>query len=122
VEDELPAAEHRRIILFSHAVPIITLITHLAGSAQLAAPIRVGYCSLTTFQRRKKDPEQEQERKGEWVLETLMDYSFLSGGNQRDWGSADMSAELVKVVTDPGVPGTGGEDEGPSGLQSVGRM
>jgi transcription factor C subunit 7 len=53
-----------------------------------------------------------------WTVRgTPADGSFLSGGDERSWGMADLETHDGVVVEDAGVPGSEGEADGPNGLQ-----
>ncbi|KAG6813257.1 hypothetical protein H0H92_012671 [Tricholoma furcatifolium] len=125
------ALEHKfpgkrsRILLVSHAATVITLVRSLLGNRAL--PVRVGCCSLSTFDRL---PESQQMLAG-WKATCIADGSHLKDGASRDWGfedieiangkvrkSSDSNSDCAhaevrsQVVDDPGVPGSEHLNEG----------
>jgi len=104
----------------SHAATVITLVRSLVGNRDL--PLRVGCCTLTELVPK---PEEnggveggKQRGLGAWEAKKLADASHLpEGGELREWGFEHIEIEAGKVVDDPGVPGTEGLQEGPTGSQ-----
>jgi len=80
VERRLPEEKHARILLISHAAPIIGLARHLLGDREL--PLRPGCCSLT---------EAVPKKDGGWTATALGDGTHLSEAmsDWRQWGFED---------------------------------
>ena len=127
IERRMPTT-HSRILLVGHAAIVITLTRELLGDLNL--PLRVGCCTLTELK-----PKPERKVLGGWTGKKLATGEHLRDGIQRDWGFEDIVVEggkvyiytidryfgilltSSKVVDDPGVPGTGDEEEGPVGCR-----
>lgn len=89
VEARLLPAQHARILLVSHAAPIIGLVRHLVNDRQLS--IRPGCCSLTELM-----PKPD----GEWAVEVLTGGAHLSEASRVDWhqwGFENHGADYGKV-------------------------
>jgi len=106
----------------SHAATVITLVRSLVGNRDL--PLRVGCCTLTELVPKVEEENGgvggggTQRGIGTWDAKKLADGSHLpEGGDLREWGFEHIEIEAGKVVYDPGVPGTEGLQEGPTGSQ-----
>ena len=75
--------KHQRILLVSHAAPIIGLARVLVGDRTL--PLRIGTCSITEL----KPKDASSNAVGNWVATKLGDGSHLKEGASRDWGLED---------------------------------
>jgi len=106
--------KHKRILMVSHAATVITLARSLVGDRDL--PLRVGCCSLTELVPKLQE-NGKQRILGAWDAKKLADGSHLPQGSLREWGFEDIEIEAGKVVEDPGVPGSEGLQEGPTGSQ-----
>ncbi|KAF8893065.1 histidine phosphatase superfamily [Infundibulicybe gibba] len=80
VERQFPG-KHARILLVSHAAPIITLVRGLLDDRKL--DLRVGCCSVTEVARRSSCAS-------EWTTRRLGDGSHLRDGAQKEWGFRDL--------------------------------
>ncbi|KZT74663.1 phosphoglycerate mutase-like protein [Daedalea quercina L-15889] len=103
--------KHERILLVSHAAPIIALARELLGDRRL--PLRVGCCTVSEFTPRPGGSTDV----GAWQAKRLADGSLLKEGALRDWGFEDIQIANGKVIQDPGQPGTEKELDEPVGLQ-----
>ncbi|EMD41829.1 hypothetical protein CERSUDRAFT_102220 [Gelatoporia subvermispora B] len=112
IERRFPA-EHKKILLVTHAATAIALTRELVGDRALA--MRVGCCTLTELSR----PSDRANVVGEWIVQRLADGSHLKDGSQRDWGFEDIVIANGKVVQDPGSVGTENDLEQPVGLQAT---
>lgn len=87
VERRLPVESHARIMLVSHAAPIIGLVRSILQDPTI--PIRPGCCSLTEFVR---------EEGGSWMVQSLDASAYLSQAEKRrQWGFQDHSPDYGKV-------------------------
>lgn len=86
VETRFTEANHKRVLLVSHAATVIALARELAGDKEM--PMRVGCCTLSEF--RRKDG-------GGWDMKKKAEGEFLTGGVQRDWGLEDIRIANGKV-------------------------
>jgi len=111
VETRFPQANHKRVLLVSHAATVIALARELAGDKEM--PMRVGCCTLSEF--RRKDG-------GGWDMKMKAEAEFLTGGVQRDWGLEDIRIADGKVIDDAGIPGSEGEADDPVGSMLRGRQ
>ncbi|TBU65026.1 histidine phosphatase superfamily [Dichomitus squalens] len=113
----IPAVEHKyggkhqRILLVSHAAPIIGLVRVLVDNRAL--PLRVGTCSITDLRPR----DTLSNAVGNWEAIKLADSSHLEEGALRDWGFEDAVYIDGKVINHHGEPGTENEKDEPVGLQ-----
>lgn len=87
VERRLPVDKHARILLVSHAAPIIALTRHISGSKDL--PFRPGCCSLT----------EVIPKNGGWEVVALGGGAHLSAASMdwRQWGFEDLESDYGKV-------------------------
>lgn len=97
VTSRLPLEQHARILLVSHAAPIIALVRHLADDQILS--VRPGCCSLT---------ELVPDVEAGWAVTMLVDGAHLSVASQADWrqwGFEDHGEDYGKVnmVSTPSV-------------------
>jgi len=117
LEAFIPEVERRMltnqscILLVSHAATVITLARELIGDREL--PLRVGCCTLTNLKRKTG----AKHVLGAWEVLSLGSGSHLRDGIQRDWGFDDVVISNGKVIDDPRVPSSEGEEEGPVGCQ-----
>jgi transcription factor C subunit 7 len=88
VERRLPAEKHARILLISHAAPIIGIVRHLLRDRE--HPFRPGCCSLT---------EIDQKKDGGWEAKTLGGGTHLTEvlSDWRQWGFENLGAGYGKV-------------------------
>ncbi|KAI0094659.1 histidine phosphatase superfamily [Irpex rosettiformis] len=103
--------QHKRILLVSHAATIIAVNRALLGDRE--APMRIGCCTLSEFQRKTG----EGTVPGGWDGVKIGDGSHMKEGAGRDWGFEDIILLGGKVINDEGQPGTEGELDDPVGLQ-----
>ena len=81
---------HERILLMSHAAPIITFVRSLVGDRQL--PLRVGCCSLSELVQASSDSII-----GGWKPIKLADTAHLDKGPLREWGFDYVEIEAGEV-------------------------
>lgn len=89
VERRLPPEQHTRILLVTHAAPIIGFVRHLVGDRNLS--VRPGCCSLT---------ELVPKMDGGWAVTVLADGAHLSAASRvdwRQWGFEDHGCDYGKV-------------------------
>jgi transcription factor C subunit 7 len=88
VERRLPAEKHARILLISHAAPIIGTVRHLLGDREHS--FRPGCCSLTEIVPKKNGGwEAKMLGGGAHLNEALSDW--------RQWGFENLKAGYGKV-------------------------
>ncbi|KAJ3546352.1 hypothetical protein NMY22_g2089 [Coprinellus aureogranulatus] len=104
----------RRPLFVSHAATAIVLVRELLGDREL--PLKYGCCSLSELVR-KDGVENGETLLGAYRAVKLADGSHLKEGASREWGFDDIEVDKGRVVEDPGVPGTEGEDDWPVGPQ-----
>jgi len=81
--------QHERILLMSHAAPIITLVRSLVGDRQL--PLLVGCCSLSEL------VQESGGGVGSWKPIKLADTTHLDKGPLREWGFDYVEIEAGEV-------------------------
>lgn len=81
--------QHQRILLMSHAAPIITLVRSLVGDRQL--PLLVGCCSLSEL------VQESGGGVGSWKPIKLADTTHLDKGPLREWGFDYVEIEAGEV-------------------------
>jgi transcription factor C subunit 7 len=109
---------HERVLLVSHAATVITLAQALLGDTTIGRELRVGCCTLSTFDRLESDTQEEVIGSKAWKARgQLATAAFLTNGVERDWGIADRETLNGILVEDDGVPGTEGEDDIEFGVQ-----
>lgn len=92
VDTRSDMCHHKRVLLVSHAAPIIAMCRHLAAQPEL--PLRVGCCTLSQFSR-KRDAAGEQEGPG-WETVLLASSAHLTDQvSLRDWGFEDVVTDTV---------------------------
>lgn len=112
------APKHERILLVTHAATIVALSQALLGDESVGRALRVGCCTLSTFDRVQGTEEGVLLGVGAWQARgTLASAAFLPNGVERDWGMADIEVRNGVVVEDDGVPGTEGEEDVIPGVQ-----
>jgi transcription factor C subunit 7 len=133
---------HKRILLVSHAAPVVALARELLGDRELS--FRAACCSLTVLDR--KDAIAGDSPRpvviGDWTPRILGDGGHLKDGLQRAWGFMDAAIAdgevsviitansfrcdigldsharlFAQVVYEPGEPGTENEEDEPVGSQ-----
>ena len=87
-------AQHKVIMLVSHAATIIALVRGLLGKRSL--PVRAGCCSLTEFAR---GGGEDWKVVGGWEVKKFVDGAHLKDGALRDWGFEDIEIGSGKVFT-----------------------
>jgi transcription factor C subunit 7 len=87
VEQRLPVEKHARILLVSHAAPVVALARGLVGDKDL--PFRPGCCSLTEI----------VPKDGGWAVAVLGGGAHLSetSTDWRPWGFVDLESNYGKV-------------------------
>jgi transcription factor C subunit 7 len=90
---------HTRVALFTHAATAITLARALLADAR--APLRVGCCTISVFDRAPDAPGDAALGPGLWVPERLADGSHLKEGALRDWGFEDILINESGHVSPP---------------------
>ena len=83
------AGVHKRILLVSHAAPLIAVARELVGNRNLS--FRAACCSLTVLDRKDAvaGDSARQTVIGDWTARILGDGEHLKGGLQRAWGFMD---------------------------------
>ncbi|CAG8604114.1 6889_t:CDS:2 [Acaulospora colombiana] len=110
--------DHERVLLVSHAATVITLAQALLGDTAIGRELRVGCCTLSTFDRHETAAQEDTIGSDVWKARgKLATADFLTNGVERDWGMADIETKNGVVVEDDGVPGTNGEEDIDFGLQ-----
>ncbi|KAJ3935358.1 MAG: phosphoglycerate mutase-like protein [Lentinula lateritia] len=82
VESTLSPAKHERILLVTHAAPVIALVRNLLHETE--SRVKPGCCSISEFER-NLDSESEES---EWVPIRIGDCAHVSG-DIREWGFED---------------------------------
>ena len=90
VERKFPG-QHKRVLLVSHAAPVIALTRELVGDRNL--PLRIGCCSLTELRRK----EGHKGVLGAYEYTKLASGEHLEQGASRDWGFEDCVLNDGKV-------------------------
>ncbi|KAG8833068.1 hypothetical protein FRC17_000073 [Serendipita sp. 399] len=97
---------HERVLLVSHAATVICLAQALLGDEEVGKTLRVGCCTLSTFDRKGSDKDA-LIGKGMWEARgELARGDFMRNGIERDWGMVDIELKDGVVIDDDGVPGT----------------
>ncbi|KAG8812382.1 hypothetical protein FRC17_002044 [Serendipita sp. 399] len=97
---------HERVLLVSHAATVICLAQALLGDEEVGKTLRVGCCTLSTFDRKGSDKDA-LIGKGIWEARgELARGDFMRNGIERDWGMVDIELKDGVVIDDDGVPGT----------------
>lgn len=82
VETTLPPKTHERVLLVTHAAPLIALVRNLSDDTALR--VKPGCCSITEFERDSKADSEAPK----WLLKRLGDASHVRG-DIREWGFED---------------------------------
>ncbi|EIN13699.1 phosphoglycerate mutase-like protein [Punctularia strigosozonata HHB-11173 SS5] len=109
IEAKMPGVE--RVLLFSHAATVIALVRALLNDRTM--DLRVGCCSLTELERLPG----ANAVLGGWKILKVADGTHMKEGASRDWGFEDIEIANGEVVSDPGLPGSEDETDGPVGPQ-----
>lgn len=121
LERDTSASRHERILLVTHAATVITLAQALLGDESIRRTLRVGCCTLSTFDRVSDSVDGVPLGNSVWAARgNLAIADFLTNGVERDWGMNDIEVLDGVVVEDDGVPGTQGEEDVAFGVQSWG--
>lgn len=116
---EASSETRESILLCTHAATAIALSQALLGDASVGRTLRVGCCTLSTFDRVSDAESGALLGKNVWKSRgTLARADFLTNGVERDWGMADIEVRDGVVIEDDGVPGTEGEDDVAFGVQT----
>jgi transcription factor C subunit 7 len=116
---EASSENHERILLCTHAATVITLSQALLGDESVGRALRVGCCTLSTFDRVSDAEDGVLLGQGVWKGRgTLARADFLTNGVERDWGMTDIEVRDSVVIEDDGVPGTEGEEDVTFGVQT----
>lgn len=119
LERTTSAEGHERILLVTHAATVITLAQALLGDASIGKALRVGCCTLSTFDRVPDAEEGALLGGSVWTPRGQLAVAhFLTNGVERDWGMNDIEVRDGIVIEDEGVPGTEGEEDIAFGVQS----
>jgi transcription factor C subunit 7 len=109
---------HERILLCTHAATVIALSQALLGDKSVGRTLRVGCCTLSTFDRVLVAEDGALLGKDVWRARgSLARADFLTNGVERDWGMTDIEIRNGVVIEDDGVPGTEGEEDVAFGVQ-----
>jgi transcription factor C subunit 7 len=115
---EASSEMHERILLCTHAATAIALSQALLGDKSVGRTLRVGCCTLSTFDRVLVAEDGALLGRGVWQARgALARADFLTNGVERDWGMTDIEIQNGVVVEDDGVPGTEGEEDVAFGVQ-----
>lgn len=115
---EASADNHERVMLFSHAATVIVLARGLLGDEAIGQNLRVGCCTLSTFDRIGSISSDQVIGAGIWQARGQLAHGdFLVKGIERDWGIADIKTINGEVIEDNGVPGTEDEKDIQYGVQ-----
>jgi transcription factor C subunit 7 len=87
--------KHQTIVLFTHAATAIALARGLLDDRQ--REMRIGCCTLSTFQRNPDAPKDTALGPGVWTAEMIGSGAHLKEGAQRDWGFEDIQTADGKV-------------------------
>lgn len=115
---EASSEANERILLCTHAATVITLSQALLGDESVGRTLRVGCCTLSTFDRVLATEDDALSGTGVWqAIGALARGDFLTNGVERDWGMIDIEVRNGVVIEDDGVPGTEGEEDIAFGVQ-----
>lgn len=110
---------HERILLCTHAATAIALSQALLGDKSVGRTLRMGCCTLSTFDRVPVAEDGGLLGEGVWQARGALGRAdFLTNGVERDWGMADIWVQNGVVIEKDGVPGTEGDEDVAFGVQS----